>query len=131
MHAGEALHGVSMVLMQIGGPMVSMAYLALGLRAAARFAGAVPVQAVARLGAMGLTGYLGVSLLMSFTMQHWGLGLFDSVPMEWWWVLVPCVWLAMIAFATLWSRRFALGPLEWAWKSFTHLQRSAMLRAGH
>jgi len=131
MHAGEALHGVSMVLMQIGGPMVSMAYLALGLRAAARFAGEVPVQAVARLGAMGLTGYLGVSFLMSFVMQHWGLGRFDSVPMEWWWVLVPCAWLAMIAFATLWSRRFALGPLEWAWRSFTHLQRSSMLRAGH
>jgi uncharacterized protein len=129
MHRGEAAYGAATVLMQVGGPMVSMAYLALALRWATRQADSGSVRAVARLGAMGLTGYLGVSLLMSFTMQHWGLGLFDSVPMEWWWVLVPGVWLAMVAFASLWSKWFAAGPLEWAWKSFTHLKRSPMLRA--
>jgi hypothetical protein len=74
MHDTEAYHGIAMLLMQVGGPMVSAAYLALGLRLAARFADAGPVRAVASLGAMGLTGYLGVSLLMSFTLQHWGLG---------------------------------------------------------
>lgn len=128
MHANEAFHGVGMVLTQIGGPIVSAAYLALGLRAAARFADAIPVQAVARLGAMGLTGYLGVSFLMSFIMQHWGLGRFDAVPMQWWWMLVPGVWLTMIAFATIWSRRFAAGPLEWAWRSFTRLEAVPLLR---
>lgn len=125
----EAYNALGVLLMQVGGPMVSLAYLALGLRLASRFASSGAVKAVSRLGAMGLTGYLGVSLLMSFTMQHWGLGLFDSVPMEWWWVLVPGVWLAMVAFASLWSKWFAAGPLEWAWKSFTHLKRSPMLRA--
>ena len=128
MHDTEAYHGIAMLLKQVGGPMVSAAYLALGLRLAARFGDAGPVRAVASLGAMGLTGYLGVSLLMSFTMQHWGLGFFDSVPMEWWWVLVPGVWLAMVAFASLWSGRFASGPLEWAWRSFPRLEMVPLRR---
>lgn len=124
----QSLYAGAQILIQACGPVVSLLYLVIGLRVAARFRDAAWVRSVAGLGSMGLTGYLGVSFLMSLLMQHWGLGLFGSVPMEWWWALVPGVWLVMLAFATLWSRRFASGPLEWAWKSFTRLEMPPLRR---
>lgn len=123
-----SLHAGAMLLVQVGGPFVSLLYLVVGLRVAARFRDAAWVRAVAGLGSMGLTGYLGVSFLMSLLMQHWGLGLFGSVPMEWWWALVPGVWLVLLAASVVWLTRFRTGPLEWAWKSFTRLEMLPLRR---
>ena len=33
------------------------------------------------------------------------------------WLLVPVVWLMMLAWSKPWLDRFNYGPLEWAWRS--------------
>jgi uncharacterized protein len=34
------------------------------------------------------------------------------------WLLVPAVWLIMLAWSKPWLERFHYGPLEWIWRTF-------------
>jgi uncharacterized protein len=113
---------VSLVGNQLGGPLVSLMYLSLALNLAESGRAAGLVKTVARLGQMGLTGYLGVSVLMQAMMQHWGLAWFGQVDFGTRWLLVIGVWLVVLGFANVWMRAFHFGPMEWVWRTLTYLR---------
>lgn len=74
-------------------------------------------MAVARTGRLALSNYLGTSLIMCAVFYGWGLGLFSHLrPLELP-LVVLCGWLFMLAWSTAWLSRFAVGPLEWLWRS--------------
>ena len=75
---------------------------------------------LAAAGRMAFSNYLGMSLLMAFLFQGWGLGRFgtlDRIDM-----LQPVLggWILMLAWSKPWLDRFRYGPLEWLWRCLTY-----------
>jgi uncharacterized protein len=74
-------------------------------------------QRIAAAGRCAFTNYLGTSLIATFVFYGWGLGLYGSASRWQAWLLVPSVWLVMLAWSKPWLERFNYGPFEWAWRS--------------
>jgi uncharacterized protein len=95
-----------------------------GLQAAGYAAGLVLLARrggpmVARLAAAGraaFTNYLGTSLVAALIFFEPG-GLYGRVDRLHAWLVVPCLWLLMLAWSKPWLDRFRYGPFEWAWRS--------------
>jgi uncharacterized protein len=68
-------------------------------------------QRVAAAGRCAFTNYLGTSLIATFVFYGWGLGLYGSVSRWQAWLLVPVVWLLMLAWSTPGLERFNYGPM--------------------
>ena len=81
-------------------------------------------QRVAATGRAAFSNYLGTSLVAAFVFYGWGLGLYGQVSRAQAWLLVPLVWLLMLAWSKPWLDRFHYGPLEWLWRTLSrgHLQ---------
>ena len=65
-------------------------------------------------GKVSLTTYISQSIAMLFIFAPWGLGVFQRVEL---WQLMPIaltIWLIQSYCATLWLKRFNLGPMETA-----------------
>ena len=69
---------------------------------------------------MTLTSYLCESLVLGFVFYGYGLARFDRVDHAGALALALLLFIVQTAFAVLWLRRFSFGPLEWAWRTFTH-----------
>ncbi|MFE6308990.1 DUF418 domain-containing protein [Nocardiopsis sp. NPDC057823] len=74
--------------------------------------------ALAPLGRMTLTVYLGSTAVFLLAMGPWE----TQIPMLAQYVLAAGYFAAMLVFARLWSARFRYGPLEWVWRMITHLR---------
>jgi uncharacterized protein len=74
---------------------------------------------IAAAGRCAFTNYLGTSLVATFVFYGWGLGLYGSLSRWQAWLLVPVVWLMMLAWSQPWLEHFNYGPFEWAWRSLS------------
>ena len=74
-------------------------------------------DALANVGKMALTNYIGQSLIATFIFYGWGLGLFGGVNRAAQLLLVAAIWGFQIVFSSWWLARFRYGPLEWLWRS--------------
>lgn len=74
-------------------------------------------------GRMSLTGYIGESMILATVFCGYGLGLFGRVGAATAVALAVVAWLLLDAFAHLWQRRFAYGPLEYLLRWWTHARR--------
>lgn len=74
-------------------------------------------RAVANVGKMALTCYIGQNLIASILFYDWGLGLARHLHWGVWNDIVA--WLAvstiLLVGSALWLRRFRRGPVEWVW----------------
>lgn len=80
-------------------------------------------------GQMALTNYLAQSLVWTWLIYGYGLGLWGDVPR---WSQIPLTFgffALQIAFSHWWLARFRYGPAEWLWRSLTYLQVQPMRRA--
>lgn len=84
-------------------------------------------RALAKVGRVALSAYLLQNLVAGALFYGWGAGL--AARLEPWRVPVTLagyvvVCAVVVAFATLWLRRFPRGPAEWAWAwAYTRLTR--------
>lgn len=76
-------------------------------------------QRIAAAGRCAFTNYLGTSIIATFVFYGWGLDLYGSVSRWQAWLLVPLVWLTMLAWSKPWLEHFHYGPLEWLWRSLS------------
>jgi uncharacterized protein len=83
---------------------------------------------VAAVGRMALSNYVGTSLAMTLLFYGYGGGLFGRLGRAELYLVVPVVWLAMLAWSKPWLDRFHYGPLEWLWRSLSRGQRQPMRR---
>lgn len=112
-----------MVAEFIGGPLMAPGYLAIGAVAIERVRGGALRGALSAVGRTALSCYILQSIICTFVFYSWGLGLFGRLAYWQAMLIVPAVWTANVAFATLWLRRFDIGPIEWAWRSMTEGRR--------
>lgn len=99
-------------------PIIALAYAA-GVILLLRTRAASLLAPVAAAGRMAFTNYLTQSLLMT-TLFYGGRGaLMGQVDRPALWLIVVAVWALQLAWSTWWLRRFALGPIEWAWRCLT------------
>ena len=74
-------------------------------------------RAVAAVGRTALSNYLLQSLICTTVFYGHGLGLFGRVDRVGQLLIVLAVWSVQLAWSRWWTRRFAVGPLEWAWRT--------------
>ena len=74
-------------------------------------------RAVAAVGRTALSNYLLQTLICTTVFYGHGLGLFGRVDRLGQLVIVLAVWTVQLAWSVRWTRRFAVGPLEWAWRT--------------
>ncbi|WP_203294078.1 DUF418 domain-containing protein [Maricaulis parjimensis] len=86
-------------------------------------------EALARLGRVWLSGYLGASILLVFLFSGLpGANLFGLVPR--WGLLLMALGLnaGLLSAAWFWVPRYRLGPVEWLWMVLVSRQRQNLRR---
>ena len=72
---------------------------------------------LAAVGRMAFTNYLMCTIVGIAVFYGFAGGLYAEVSRAQAWLLVPPMWLAMLAWSKPWLDRFHYGPFEWAWRS--------------
>lgn len=111
------------------GPILGVGYLVAGLLLYRKARSARLVTAFESVGRTALTCYLMQSLMAGFVFYSYGLGLYGRLSPAEKLALVPIFWAANLVFAGLWLRWFAIGPVEWLWRSLTEGRRLPMRKA--
>jgi len=103
------------LLLNLTSPFVAFGYLS-----ALALAGRRLTVLLAPLGRMAFSNYIAQSLLVTaLTYGGRGPGWFDRLDRPALALVVVLVWALQIAWSRWWLRRFASGPLEWAWHRLT------------
>lgn len=74
-------------------------------------------------GRLGLTNYLTQTLVATTVFYFYGFGLFGKVNGLWPIPFVLGLYGCQLLLSTLYLKRFAIGPAEWLWRTFTYLRR--------
>jgi uncharacterized protein len=83
-------------------------------------------SALAAVGQMALTNYLGQSIICNLVFLGFGLGLVGELERYQLYYVVFAVWLSQLIFSVLWLRRYRFGPAEWLWRSLTYRVRQPL-----
>lgn len=88
-----------------------------------------PLQsALASVGQMALTNYIGQTLIATSLFYWYGLGLFGTMDRISQMSVVAGIWTFQIGLSVLWLKAFKYGPLEWLWRSLTYMRIQPLLR---
>jgi uncharacterized protein len=83
-------------------------------------------NALAAVGQMAFSNYIGQSVVCGFVFYGYGLGLFGKLERYELYAVVLVVWIFSLLGSPIWLRFFRFGPLEWCWRSLTHWKRQPM-----
>jgi uncharacterized protein len=84
------------------------------------------LTALATVGRMALTNYIGQTVICSLLFYGFGFGLFARLSHSEVMLVMVGIWLVQIMFSVAWLRRFRYGPLEWLWRSLTYMKMQPM-----
>jgi uncharacterized protein len=87
------------------------------------------LPALAPLGRMGLTAYLGQTVFGMLVFYGFGLGLLGKIGAAAAVGAAIAFFILQILLAHAWSTRFKLGPAEWVWRSLTYFKLQPNSRA--
>jgi uncharacterized protein len=88
------------------------------------------LPALAPLGRMGLTAYLGQTVFGVLVFYGLGLGLMGKIGAAAAVGAAIAFFVLQTLLANAWARRFKLGPAEWLWRSLTYFKLQPNSRAG-
>ena len=103
-----------------GSTGVAFGYLGLIMLAAQKGAFSNLKRRLAAVGRMAFTNYILQTVLCTLLFYGHGFGLFGSLERYQQLFVVLAVWLIQLWLSPVWLRRFAYGPLEWAWRALTY-----------
>ena len=127
--ADGALYGV-VAAAYVGLPVMAFGYMAAFSLYMNRSGGWL-ARALAPMGRMALTGYLGSNLIGSFVWYGWGLGqigdpaFLTGLNAN---LFAVAVFAGLCLFSALWLGVFRFGPAEWVWRSLTYGRLQPLLR---
>lgn len=90
--------------------------------------GAKLLAPLGQVGRMALTNYILQSVLCSFIFNGYGLGLYEQVGAAGLWGFTIAIFIFQVGLSNWWLSRFQFGPLEWAWRALTYLQKPPFRR---
>jgi len=96
-------------------PVMACGYAALAILLASP--GGMLTQRLAAVGRTAFSNYLGCTIIGVLVFYGFAGGLYAEVSRSQAWLLVPPVWLLMLAWSKPWLERFHYGPFEWLWRS--------------
>ncbi len=73
-------------------------------------------------GRMALTQYFLQTLIGTWLLFGWGLGLLGKLQNIYLFLIACAMILVQVAMSKWWLTRFRYGPLEWAWRSLTYFK---------
>ena len=79
-------------------------------------------------GRTALSNYLLQTIVATYIMYWWGLGLFNDVSRPQQLAMVVGIYMAQLVLSVLYLRVFRIGPFEWLWRSLTYLKLQPILR---
>lgn len=79
-------------------------------------------------GRTALTNYLLQTIVATYIMYWWGLGLFNDVSRPQQLAMVVGIYAAQLVLSVIYLRVFRIGPFEWLWRSLTYLKFQPILR---
>lgn len=89
----------------------------------------VPIRdALVPIGRMAITAYLGQTVVFTLFFYGYGLAMYGALGPAAALALACSVWLTEVALARVWLSFFAIGPVEWLWRSLTYLRRIPLTR---
>ncbi len=109
------------------GDVLAVGYASFFLWLAARGSLDRVIPVLVPLGRCAISGYLGQTLAFTLFFYGYGLAMYGGITPWQGALLSVSVWSAEVLLARLWLARFALGPVEWLWRSLTY-QRVLPLR---
>ncbi len=112
----------------LGGDVLGMGWAALFLWVATGKHRA-SLLVLAPVGRMAITAYLLQTVIFTLTFYSYGLGFYGRFSPLAGALLALGVWWIEVGLSRLWLEHFALGPVEWLWRSLTYLKPIPMRRA--
>jgi len=110
----------------VGGVFIAFAWIGLVMLMCKTGVFKAVQKALAAVGRMALTNYIGQSVICTSIFYGHGLGWFSKLERVELLYVVAGVWVFQIIFSLLWLKYFRFGPLEWFWRSATYLQLQPM-----
>lgn len=96
-------------------PILALGVLAIILLAAQKLG---PLTGVFQsVGKVALSCYLMQSLLATTIFYGWGFGQYGRLEWPGLLAVVAGIWVVNVVFAVAWTKKFSIGPVEWAWRS--------------
>ncbi len=80
------------------------------------------LDALAPVGRTAISAYLGQTVAFTLFFYGYGLAMYGAIGPAAGMGLALVVWTVEVLLARLWLARFALGPVEWLWRSLTYLR---------
>lgn len=109
---------LSMLSYTIGGPLMSLGYIALFLIIARKLPAVVKI--LQPVGQMALTNYIMQTVIMLII--FYGFNLFNRVDAVYFIPIVLAVFAVQVIYSHFWMKVFMFGPLEWIWRTVTYLK---------
>lgn len=86
------------------------------------------LSAFAPYGRMALTNYVSQSIVFTFVLFGWGLGLIGELRQIYTFILAIIFIALQMWLSKVWLKYFYYGPLEWLWRSLTFFKVMPMIR---
>ena len=106
----------TMLAYTLGGPLMSLGYIAVLLLILMRFKGLT--RLLQPVGQMALTNYILQSIVMIIV--FFGFDLFNTIGAVWFPLIVLTTFMLQIVLSHMWMKAFSYGPLEWIWRILTY-----------
>ena len=101
---------------RLGGGLVGLFYASVIILVAQRVGWDRRLAPFAAVGRLALTSYLLQTVVVTTLLYGYGFGLYGQIREAACLVLLVVIYVANVALATWWLRRFRMGPVEWLWR---------------
>lgn len=113
--------GIGMAIFALASPFLSFFYVYSLLQIVNKNIFIAFTNVLSRNGKMSLSIYISESILMEILFQAWGIGLFDKLKVHELLLISIPAYLFLSILATLWLKKFEIGPFEWIFKKFVKI----------
>lgn len=116
---GSGLEILAFGFGQLTAPLLTASYVVAGLTLFQTERGSRVERALAPMGKMALTNYLGQSLALGILFTGYGFGLVDRLSPLAALAFVPIIFTAQLVLSNWWLKRHPYGPGEWVLRAIT------------
>ncbi|KIL45648.1 DUF418 domain-containing protein [Jeotgalibacillus soli] len=104
----------------VGGPILSMSYMALIALYMTGEKRAALLRPIAQVGRMSLTNYLMQSIIGTLIFYNYGLGLYGEVNLSTSVLLALGIFVIQVILSELWLAKYKRGPMETLWRRLSY-----------